>query len=89
MSYSSFIFAFTILNSFITETFTLFQAVAILFILTTIVKEKGISVHGETLPMKLGVRNHGYFVHKGFIELTAKQLAAVNDFVKKVIDGFA
>ncbi|WP_312441459.1 hypothetical protein [Lacrimispora sp.] len=46
-------------------------------------------MHGETLPMKLGVRNHGYFVHKGFIELTAKQLAAVNDFVKKVIDGFA
>ncbi|WP_313258013.1 hypothetical protein [Lacrimispora sp.] len=57
--------------------------------IASIVKEKGIPVHGETLPMKLGVRNHGYFVHKGFIELTAKQLAAVNDFVKKVIDGFA
>lgn len=53
--------------------------------IASIVKEKGIPVHGETLPMKLGLRNHGYFVHKGFIELTNKQLAAVNDFVKKVI----
>ena len=53
--------------------------------ITSIVKEKGIPVHAETLPMKLGVRNHGTFVHKGFIDLTDKELAAVNNFVKKVI----
>ncbi|MCX7615379.1 MAG: flavodoxin [Clostridiales bacterium] len=53
--------------------------------IASIVKEKGIPVHAETLPMKLGVRNHGTFVHKGFIDLTNKELAAVNDFVKKVI----
>ena len=53
--------------------------------IVSIIKEKGIPVHAETLPMKLGVRNHGVFVHKGFINLTDKQLSAVNDFVKKVI----
>jgi flavodoxin len=53
--------------------------------IASIVKEKGIPVHIETLPMKLGVRNHGTFVRKGFIDLTDKQLAAVNNFVKKVI----
>ncbi len=53
--------------------------------IASIVKEKGIPVHAKTLPMKLGVRNHGTFVHKGFIDLTDKELAAVNDFVEKVI----
>ncbi len=53
--------------------------------IASILKEKGIPVHDETLPMKLGMRNHGYFVHKGFIQLTDKQHAAVNDFIKKVI----
>lgn len=53
--------------------------------IVSIIKEKGILVHDETLPMKLGVRNHGTFVHKGHIDLTDKELAAVNDFVKKVI----
>lgn len=53
--------------------------------IASIVKEKGIPVHVETLPMKLGVRNHGTFVHKGFVDLTDKELAAVNDFVKRVI----
>jgi Flavodoxins len=53
--------------------------------IASIVKEKGIPVHGVTLPLKLGVRNHGYFVHKEFIDLTNKELAAVNNFVKKVI----
>lgn len=54
-------------------------------IIASIVKEKGIPVYAETLPMKLGVRNHGIFVHKGFINLTDKQLSAVSGFVKKVI----
>lgn len=54
-------------------------------VIASIVKKKGIPVHAETLPMKLGVRNHGIFVHKGFINLTDKQLSAVNGFVKKVI----
>jgi len=53
--------------------------------IVSIVNEKGISVHAETLPIKLGVRNHGMFVHKGFINLTDRQLSAVNVFVKKVI----
>lgn len=53
--------------------------------IASIVKEKGIPVHTETLPVKLGVRNHGTFVHKGFIRLTDKELAAVDNFVKKVI----
>ena len=55
--------------------------------IASIVKEKGIPVHAVTLPMKLGVRNHGTFVHKGFIDLTDKQVSAVNNFVKKVLDN--
>jgi len=53
--------------------------------IVSIVNEKGISVHAETLPIKLGVRNHGMFVHMGSIDLTDKQLSAVNVFVKKVL----
>jgi flavodoxin len=53
--------------------------------IASIVKEKEIPVHSNTVPMKLGVRNHGTFVHKGYIDLTDKELAAVSDFVKEVI----
>ena len=51
-----------------------------------IVKKKGISVHDETLPVKLGVRNHSWLGGKGYIKLSDKQISSANNFVKKVIE---
>lgn len=50
------------------------------------VKAKGINVHNETLPMKVGARNHRIFVKEGVLTLRDKELAAVDNFVKKVLD---
>lgn len=53
--------------------------------IVNIAKEKGINVHNETLPVKVGMHNHAWFGGKGSIKLTDKQLNAVNEFVNKVI----
>ncbi|MHB8061731.1 MAG: flavodoxin family protein [Ruminiclostridium sp.] len=52
----------------------------------TIVKKNGISVSTETLAVKLGVKNHHAWIgRKGAIELTDKQVSAINGFVENCL----
>lgn len=53
----------------------------------TIVRAKGIQVHEETLPLKVGPRNHRTFVKEGNLTLNNKELAAIDAFVKKVLES--
>lgn len=52
----------------------------------TIAEARGINVREETLPVKLGVRNHTLLGGKGYIQLTEKQIHAINEFVKNTIN---
>lgn len=51
----------------------------------SIAKGKGITVCGETLPVKVGVRNHAWFGGKGYIILSDKQINSAGNFVKQII----
>lgn len=53
--------------------------------IAAIVWSKGVRVHEETLPMKIGPRNHRTFVKEGHLTLTDKELAAIEAFIKKVL----
>lgn len=53
--------------------------------IAAIVRAKGIQVHEETLPLKVGPRNHRTFVKEGHLTLSDKELAAIKAFVKKVL----
>jgi flavodoxin len=52
----------------------------------SIVKSRGIHVEQETLPIKVGLRNHAWLGGKGYITLTGKQIHAINAFVHKLIN---
>ena len=52
--------------------------------ISAILKEKGISVCQETLPVKVLLRNHAALGGKGHIELSDKKISSINNFVKKV-----
>ena len=52
--------------------------------IAAIAKEKGIHVHDETLPIKVGLRNHAALGREGTIELTDKQIRSVNSFARNV-----
>ena len=55
-------------------------------VILSIVKYKGINVQKETLPVKVGVRNHAWLGGKGFIKLTEKQIMSINNFVNKLVN---
>lgn len=50
-----------------------------------ILESSGIHTHAETLPLKLGVKNHGSIGGKGHITLTDKQVNLITEFVEKII----
>jgi flavodoxin len=54
-------------------------------IIISMVKDKGINVENETLPFKVGVKNHAWLGGKGFINLNEKQIYLINDFVNRII----
>ena len=51
----------------------------------SIAKNNGINVEKETLPVKVGLRNHASIGGKGYIKLTEKQIHSINEFVNKII----
>ena len=53
--------------------------------ITAIVREKGISVCEETLPVKVLLRNHASLGGKGHITLTEKHLQSIDHFVKRIV----
>jgi hypothetical protein len=53
--------------------------------IAAIVKPLSIRVHDETLPMRVGPRNHRTFVKEGQLTLSNKELAAIDSFVKKAL----
>ena len=53
--------------------------------IAAIVREKGINVCEETLPVKVLLRNHASLGGKGHITLSEKHLKSIEDFVKKVV----
>lgn len=54
--------------------------------IAAIVRSKGIQVHEETLPLKVGPRNHRTFIKEGSLTLNGKELSAIDVFVQKVIE---
>ncbi|MDR1066490.1 MAG: flavoprotein [Clostridiales bacterium] len=48
----------------------------------SIVEGKGINAEKETLPIKMGIRNHAWLGGKGSIKLNEKQIHSINKFVK-------
>ena len=51
----------------------------------SIVKNKGINVEQDTLPIKVLARNHAWFGKKEFKKITEKQINLINYFVNKII----
>jgi flavodoxin len=49
-----------------------------------ILKERGVNVCDETLPVLVGLRNHAALGGKGCIELNDKKTSAINNFVKSI-----
>lgn len=54
--------------------------------IAAIVRSKGIRVHEESLPLKVGPRNHRTFIKEGNLMLNSKELAAIDAFVKKALE---
>ena len=53
----------------------------------SIAKSKGINVEKETLPVKVGLRNHASIGGKGYIKLNEKQIHSINGFVNKIMSN--
>ncbi|MDR1068684.1 MAG: flavodoxin family protein [Clostridiales Family XIII bacterium] len=52
--------------------------------ITALLKERGITVREETLPVKVLGRNHAWLGGKGSITLSEKEVATIEDFVRKL-----
>ena len=50
-----------------------------------IAEARGIKAQKETLPLKVGIRNHRTFFKTGSLTLNKKELALIENFVKSVI----
>jgi len=53
--------------------------------IAAILKERGIRVREETLPLKFALRNHATFGGKGNFTLSDKEIQAIELFVRKMI----
>ena len=53
--------------------------------IVAILKERGISVCDETLPVLVGLRNHAALGGKGYIELNDKKTSSINNFVRSLM----
>jgi len=51
----------------------------------SIVKSIGINTEEETLPLKVGLRNHTALGKKKFKNITEKQIHIINDFINKLL----
>ncbi|MDR1389704.1 MAG: flavodoxin domain-containing protein [Treponema sp.] len=50
------------------------------------VKAKGIAVEKETLPVKVGFRNHAWLGGKGCIKLKEKEIRLITAFADKIVN---
>jgi Flavodoxins len=50
------------------------------------VRQKDINVHKDTLPLKVGTRNHRTFVKEGVLTLTDKEIARIERFVRNIVN---
>ena len=55
--------------------------------IANIVRQKGIKVCGDALPLKVGTRNHRTFVKEGVLTLTDKEIAKIERFTNNAIDS--